>query len=152
MVNKAIINGKPTQRVEAHARRFLHPSELIRVKNRPAMSESDKVNTLSFLIMQVPLEVIQQLSSNTKIFNFILKNYPSLLHCKSMSDNGKLNQIPEEEEPRMKRVPLTMSMKVKAMKKKASIANTPVTINENHRLETAGKLQMGVSLKGNCRT
>jgi hypothetical protein len=43
----------------------------------------------------VPLEVLQSLSSNKRVYNFILQNYPSLLMCRSLSDNGKLNVIPE---------------------------------------------------------
>jgi hypothetical protein len=46
-------------------------------------------------ILQVPLEVLESLSSNKRVYNLILQNYPSLLMCRSLSDNGKLNSIPE---------------------------------------------------------
>lgn len=44
---------------------------------------------------KVPLEVLESLSSNKRVYNLILENYPSLLMCRSLSDNGKLNTIPE---------------------------------------------------------
>ena len=44
---------------------------------------------------QVPLEVLESLSSNKRVYNVILENYPSLLMCRSLSDNGKLNTVPE---------------------------------------------------------
>jgi hypothetical protein len=44
---------------------------------------------------QVPLEVLESLGSNKRVYNVILENYPSLLMCRSLSDNGKLNTIPE---------------------------------------------------------
>nr|CAD7268274.1 unnamed protein product [Timema shepardi] len=43
----------------------------------------------------VPLEVLESLSSNKRVFNLVLENYPSLLMCRSLSDSGKIN-IPEE--------------------------------------------------------
>ncbi|PNF33024.1 hypothetical protein B7P43_G16380 [Cryptotermes secundus] len=44
---------------------------------------------------KVPLEVLESLSSSKRVYNLILENYPSLLLCRSLSDNGKLNAIPE---------------------------------------------------------
>ncbi|XP_021938481.1 uncharacterized protein LOC110839018 isoform X2 [Zootermopsis nevadensis] len=44
---------------------------------------------------KVPLEVLESLGSNKRVYNVILENYPSLLMCRSLSDNGKLNTIPE---------------------------------------------------------
>jgi hypothetical protein len=46
-------------------------------------------------VSQVPLEVLESLSSNKRVYNLILENYPSLLMCRSLSDNCKLNTIPE---------------------------------------------------------
>lgn len=43
----------------------------------------------------MPLEVLESLSSNKRVYDVILENYPSLLMCRSLSDNGKLNTIPE---------------------------------------------------------
>jgi hypothetical protein len=39
--------------------------------------------------------VLESISSNKRVYNLILENYPSLLMCRSLSDNGKLNTIPE---------------------------------------------------------
>ncbi|GJQ72426.1 hypothetical protein Trydic_g3503 [Trypoxylus dichotomus] len=61
---------------------------------------------------KVPLEVLQQLSSNTKLYNVILENYPSLLACRSTSDN-RLNKLHNISEDDPLRVPVTVSMKIK---------------------------------------
>lgn len=42
-------------------------------------------------IPQIPLEVLESLSSNSRLYNIILENYPSLLLCRSSSDK-KLNE------------------------------------------------------------
>ncbi|KAL0278499.1 UNVERIFIED_CONTAM: hypothetical protein PYX00_000310 [Menopon gallinae] len=62
---------------------------------------------------KVPLEVVQQLINNIKIYNVILENYPSLLHCKSVSD-GKLNQNPTEQDIARK-VPVAMPVKLEEL-------------------------------------
>lgn len=104
-------------------------------ENPPLPSSRSVVNLPTFVRQseKVPLEVLQQLSSNPKIFNVILENYPSLLTCRSMSDNGKLNQIPPDVAT--KRIPLTMSMRLKAHKKKTSTTMAPTTILEHTSME-----------------
>ncbi|XP_075231590.1 monocarboxylate transporter 9-like [Lycorma delicatula] len=57
---------------------------------------------------KVPLEVLASLSSNKKVFNVILENYPSLLTCRSMSDNCKINQICDKTRPTC--LPVTMKV------------------------------------------
>ncbi|KAJ4444017.1 hypothetical protein ANN_05806 [Periplaneta americana] len=42
---------------------------------------------------KVPLEVLESLRANKRMYNVILENYPSLLLCRSISDHGKLNSI-----------------------------------------------------------
>ncbi|KAI4456619.1 monocarboxylate transporter [Holotrichia oblita] len=61
---------------------------------------------------KVPLEVLRQLSANTKLYNVILENYPSLLSCRSTSDN-RLNKLHNAIEADPTRVPVTVSMKIK---------------------------------------
>lgn len=68
------------------------------------------------LLFQVPLEVIEQLSSNNKLYKVILENYPSLLACRSTSDK-QLNKILEVNE-NTTRVPVTFSMKLKKADKR----------------------------------
>lgn len=58
---------------------------------------------------RVPLEVLEKLSSNKRLYNVILENYPSLLSCRSTSDKG-LDKIMEEVNTR---VPVTMNLKLK---------------------------------------
>ncbi|XP_049773453.1 uncharacterized protein LOC126161558 [Schistocerca cancellata] len=65
----------------------------------------------------VPLEVLESLSANKRIFNVILENYPSLLTCRSISDKG-LNLLPAQDMVAPDaRVPVTMSMRIKRQKK-----------------------------------
>ncbi|KAE8737829.1 hypothetical protein FOCC_FOCC016703 [Frankliniella occidentalis] len=72
----------------------------------------------------VPLEVLESLSSNKRLFNVVLENYPSLLLCRSTSLNT-LNKSPVESVPA--RVPVTMSMRLKQAKKAVTAAITSPT-------------------------
>ncbi|RZF32754.1 hypothetical protein LSTR_LSTR009863 [Laodelphax striatellus] len=54
---------------------------------------------------KVPLEVLEALRSNKRMYHVIVENYPSLLSCRSMSDN-KLNKMAAEVPT--SRVPVTM--------------------------------------------
>ncbi|CAH0564856.1 unnamed protein product [Brassicogethes aeneus] len=65
---------------------------------------------------KVPVEVLEQLSSNKKLYNIILENYPSLLLCRSTSDRG-LDKIAENVSMILDRVPVTFSMKLKKAEK-----------------------------------
>lgn len=73
---------------------------------------------------KVPLEVLESLSSNKRLFNVVLENYPSLLLCRSSSLNT-LNKSPVESVPA--RVPVTMSMRLKQAKKAVTAAITSPT-------------------------
>lgn len=64
---------------------------------------------------QVPIEVLESLSSKRKMFDVILENYPSLLLCRSLSDQ----ELHTTDAPTT-RVPLTMSMRLKPTKKVTS--------------------------------
>ncbi|GLV44577.1 chaski [Carabus blaptoides fortunei] len=61
---------------------------------------------------KIPLEVLEALSANSRLYNVILENYPSLLLCRSTSDTG-LNKIAGDTKALLARVPLKMSVKVK---------------------------------------
>lgn len=64
-------------------------------------------------MFQVPLEVLQHLTENKKIYRIILENYPNLLQFRSMSDRG-LNMLPPSEGATVgTRVPIKFSMKLK---------------------------------------
>ncbi|KAJ8933233.1 hypothetical protein NQ314_014149 [Rhamnusium bicolor] len=52
---------------------------------------------------KVPIEVLEQLSSNKKLYNIILENYPSLLLCRSTSDKG-LNNL-DQDASHIERIP-----------------------------------------------
>ncbi|KAK2588247.1 hypothetical protein KPH14_004277 [Odynerus spinipes] len=58
---------------------------------------------------KVPLEVLESLSSNSRLYNVILENYPNLLKCRSYSD--KLADDPKENG--YNKAGVTMSMRVK---------------------------------------
>lgn len=68
----------------------------------------------------MPLEVLASLSSNNKVFNIILENYPSLLTCRSLSDNGKLHMINDK------------NIKTSCIPVKMRVTQTKVTINNNN--------------------
>lgn len=58
----------------------------------------------------VPIEVLELLSENKKLYNIILQNYPSLLLSRSSSADKGLNRLKNEPTDR---VPVTFSMKLK---------------------------------------
>jgi hypothetical protein len=75
------------------------------------------------------LEVLESISSNKRVYNLILENYPSLLMCRSLSDNGKLNTIPENSV-------LPARVPVAAIKApKHSISPTQPDMMHQHRAE-----------------
>nr|CAD7602770.1 unnamed protein product [Timema genevievae] len=73
----------------------------------------------------VPLEVLKSLSSNKRVFNLVLENYPSLLMCRSLSDGSKINI--HEEPPVRVPVPVTMSMMVQATTKNQAFPDPPIS-------------------------
>lgn len=44
---------------------------------------------------QVPLEVLESLLSNSRLYTVILENYPSLLLCRSLSDKQLQDSLGE---------------------------------------------------------
>ncbi|XP_050513505.1 monocarboxylate transporter 9 isoform X2 [Diabrotica virgifera virgifera] len=64
---------------------------------------------------KVPVEVLEQLSSNRKLYNIILENFPSLLLSRSTSDKG-LN-ILAGDASLVERVPVTVCMTLKKEEK-----------------------------------
>ncbi|CAH0397727.1 unnamed protein product [Chilo suppressalis] len=78
---------------------------------------SSVINLPTFLRQseKVPVEVLDQLSSNKRLYNIILQNYPSLLALRSNSEQ-KLPNEPVAEVSKGK--PITMSMKLKLNIKK----------------------------------
>ncbi|XP_023024407.2 monocarboxylate transporter 9 [Leptinotarsa decemlineata] len=76
----------------------------------------------------VPIEVLEQLSSNKKLYNIILENYPSLLLCRSTSDTG-LNKLIEDGSI-IERVPVRVCMKLKKQNKQLVQQNSIST--EDH--------------------
>lgn len=61
-------------------------------------------------ILQVPIEVLELLSRNKKLYNVIVHNYPSLLLSRSSSLDNTLDNIKNEPTDR---VPITFNMKLK---------------------------------------
>lgn len=58
---------------------------------------------------KVPLEVLEKLKANKRLYKVILENYPSLLVSRSTSDKG----LNKNSEAFTTRVPVTLSMKLK---------------------------------------
>ncbi|XP_060802973.1 monocarboxylate transporter 14-like [Amyelois transitella] len=77
---------------------------------------SSVVNLPTFLRQseRLPVEVLEQLSANKRLYNIVLQNYPSLLALRSNSEQ-KLPIEPAPEAAKSK--PVTMSMKLKLKKK-----------------------------------
>nr|CAD7395849.1 unnamed protein product [Timema cristinae] len=108
----------------------------------------------------VPLEVLESLSANHRVFNMVLENYPSLLMCRSLSDSSKINNFSHEPTVSVP-VPVVMSMKVqvttnpldtgagehllrndKPTAKKSSLKKrAPHQMDSHKRLQTCGFIQ-----------
>uniref|UniRef100_A0A1B6MQ51 Major facilitator superfamily (MFS) profile domain-containing protein n=1 Tax=Graphocephala atropunctata TaxID=36148 RepID=A0A1B6MQ51_9HEMI len=73
---------------------------------------------------KVPLEVLQSLKGNHRLYNLIVENYPSLLMCRSISDHGHLNTAADVVTARVP-VPVTMSVKVKPQVKEKKAGTPP---------------------------
>ncbi|KAK0089960.1 hypothetical protein PV325_004437 [Microctonus aethiopoides] len=76
---------------------------------------------------KVPLEVLESLSANSRLYNVILENYPTLLLCRSISDK-KLDESPTGEITN--KTGVTMSMRIKQATDKNTLPT--VNINDNH--------------------
>lgn len=59
----------------------------------------------------MPIEVLELLSRNKKLYNVIIQNYPSLLSSRSSSLDNILSTTNQSESP--KRVPVTFNMKLR---------------------------------------
>ncbi|XP_057332650.1 uncharacterized protein LOC130672237 [Microplitis mediator] len=64
---------------------------------------------------KVPLEVLESLSTNSRLYNVILENYPSLVLCRSISDKN-VDQSPTGDSSN--KAGVTMSMRIKQAKEK----------------------------------
>ncbi|XP_063977313.1 monocarboxylate transporter 14-like isoform X2 [Diachasmimorpha longicaudata] len=64
---------------------------------------------------KVPLEVLESLSGNSRLYNVILENYPSLLLCRSLSDKKLDDQATDAN-----KTGVTMSMRIKQATDKSS--------------------------------
>ncbi|XP_060522191.1 monocarboxylate transporter 14-like [Cylas formicarius] len=71
---------------------------------------------------KVPLEVLEQLSLNKKLYNVILENYPSLILCRSSSAGHELNKMPDAP---MDRIPVTVSLKLKKQERPKLTSEKP---------------------------
>ncbi|KAF7265687.1 monocarboxylate transporter 9-like [Rhynchophorus ferrugineus] len=78
---------------------------------------------------KVPLEVLELLSANKKLYNIILQNYPSLLLSRSNSADNALNRIKDAS---VERVPVTINMKVKREDKPKLSQIHQASLPENH--------------------
>ncbi|RZC35958.1 monocarboxylate transporter 14-like [Asbolus verrucosus] len=70
---------------------------------------------------KVPVEVLEQLSENKKLYKVIVHNYPSLLQCRSTSEKG-LNKLAEDASF-ITRIPVTFSLKLKKTAKPKAVTH-----------------------------
>ncbi|CAH0384614.1 unnamed protein product [Bemisia tabaci] len=78
---------------------------------------------------KVPLEVLETLSENKRVFKVILENYPSLLQCRSLSDHEQLHQA--HTTATRVAVPVTMSMRLKPSRR-LTATHTPSSRDAAH--------------------
>ncbi|XP_025831859.1 uncharacterized protein LOC108732569 isoform X1 [Agrilus planipennis] len=71
---------------------------------------------------KVPLEVLEQLSANKRLYNVIFENYPTLLTCRSTSEKS-LTTVIDESSILPPTVPITMTMKLKLADKELQKQN-----------------------------
>ncbi|XP_033221699.1 uncharacterized protein LOC117175943 isoform X2 [Belonocnema kinseyi] len=69
---------------------------------------------------KVPLEVLESLSSNSRLYNVILENYPSILLCRSLSDK----KLEDSNGDVFNKSGVTMSMRIKQATDKAKRVQT----------------------------
>ncbi|KAI4503941.1 hypothetical protein M0802_001344 [Mischocyttarus mexicanus] len=67
---------------------------------------------------KVPLEVLESLSANSRLYNVILENYPNLLKCRSLSDKLADDTSVVDD---YKKTGVTMTMRVKMADDKTNI-------------------------------
>ncbi|XP_024942063.1 uncharacterized protein LOC107268973 isoform X2 [Cephus cinctus] len=94
-------------------------------KGNPAFRSVVNLPTFVRQSEKVPLEVLESLSGNSRLYNVILENYPSLLLCRSSSDK-KLDDSSGEV---ANKSGVTMSMRIKQATEKAK----PVPIKDSRR-------------------
>lgn len=63
---------------------------------------------LEYMRFQVPLEVLESLLCNSRLYTVILENYPSLLLCRSLSDK----QLQDSTGEIYNKSGITMSMRL----------------------------------------
>ncbi|XP_044731631.1 monocarboxylate transporter 14-like [Chrysoperla carnea] len=92
---------------------------------------------------KVPIEVLEQLSSNKRLYKVILENYPKILSCRSSSDKALNTAAENDVSPG---IPVTMSVRLKKTKRQNSTDKqgvpTEATTNVNEPL-----LQQKVNVK-----
>lgn len=67
---------------------------------------------------KVPLEVLESLSANSRLYNVILENYPNLLKCRSLSDKLTDDSSVIDD---YKKTGVTMTMRVKMADEKTNL-------------------------------
>ncbi|KAJ8933232.1 hypothetical protein NQ314_014148 [Rhamnusium bicolor] len=109
---------------------FLKQNETFRKTfNISAMNDNSHSSVTESFVqfnLQLPLEVLKQLSENKQLYNIILENYPNLLSCTSTSDR-RLHALPNDLSMAHSRIPLRFSMKLKKTEE-------PTRNNENREL------------------
>ncbi|XP_011301358.1 uncharacterized protein [Fopius arisanus] len=85
-------------------------TEVPAANQQPGVGFRSVVNLPTFVKQseKVPLEVLESLSGNSRLYNVILENYPSLLLCRSLSDKKLDDQTTDAN-----KTGVTMSMRIK---------------------------------------
>ncbi|XP_034937463.1 monocarboxylate transporter 9-like [Chelonus insularis] len=128
---KMLLKSKPTPEYHLHSLKtsVVAPCDNSSMSNEHTYFRS-VVNLPTFIRQseKVPLEVLESLSANSRVYNVILENYPSLVLCRSMSDK-KLEELSIRETTN--KAGITMSMRIK----QAKISNeTPPIVTEDFKV------------------
>ncbi|XP_015109821.1 monocarboxylate transporter 14 isoform X2 [Diachasma alloeum] len=101
----------------------LRTSTEVPAGNQPQGTGFRSVVNLPTFVKQsekVPLEVLESLSGNSRLYNVILENYPSLLLCRSLSDKKLDDQTTDAN-----KTGVTMSMRLHNWIKQATEKSPP---------------------------
>ncbi|KAJ8972058.1 hypothetical protein NQ317_010927 [Molorchus minor] len=134
-VKKMLESGKDVEYILQNLITSMQPpdTDKIQLKHTP-----NSVLNLPTFIKQnekVPIEVLEQLTANKKLYNIILENYPSLLLWRSSSDKG-LNRLAEDASL-VERVPVTVSVKLKKSEKPKAPLHQSFIAGRMHACPTA---------------
>ncbi|XP_012284361.1 uncharacterized protein LOC105701830 isoform X2 [Orussus abietinus] len=117
----------------------LRTSTEARTNNQGGTSFRSVVNLPTFVRQseKVPLEVLESLSANSRLYHVILENYPSLLLCRSSSDKKLEDSVGGEV---CNKSGVTMSMRIKQATEKAKAISSQAKDSHPGSMNASSKI------------